>query len=132
MNIVTFDDLVDWVDAAMERLPRNRGARDRVKHVRKIYRLLDEDGWDWEFRNEWHLLATKLAKLLKEPAPEKPTRSPKGKGHARVARSRNEHDVPRPSPWPSKREPAPRRRLAKKRAPEPIEINRELQTAFTR
>lgn len=36
----------------------------------------------------------------------------------------------RPSWRPSRVETAPRRRLAKKRAPEPIEINRELQSAF--
>lgn len=124
---MTFDELIDWVEAAMARLPRNRAARDRVKHLRKIYRLLAEGGWQWEYRNEWHLLATKVAKLLKEPAPGKPTRSP-GRS-ARVA-ERDRDDSPRKSRWPSRGETAPPRRLAKKRAPEPIEINAELQAAF--
>jgi len=130
MSTVTFDELIDWVDLAMERLPRNRAARDRLKHVRKMYRLLDEGGTDWEFRNEWHQLATKVAKLLKEPVPEKPTRS--SKGLSRPPRSRTDHNAaPRSSRSSSKLlEPVPRRRLAKKRAPEPIEINRQLQAAF--
>lgn len=123
---MTFDELIEWVEAAMARLPRNRAARDRVKHLRKVYRLLAEDGWQWEFRNAWHQLATKIAKLLKEPAPGKPTRS--AGRRARVA-ERDRDGSARRSPWPAG-ETAPPRRLAKKRAAEPIEINAELQAAF--
>src|SRR5229473_8449247 len=69
---MTLDDLIEWVDERMERLPRDREARDRVKHVRRLYRMLDPNGYDWSLRNEWHALAVKVAALVKEPTPKKP------------------------------------------------------------
>jgi hypothetical protein len=37
---MTLDDLIEWVDERMERLPRDREARDRAKHVRRLYPML--------------------------------------------------------------------------------------------
>jgi ATP-dependent DNA helicase PIF1 len=131
---LTLDELIDWVDGAMLRLPRNRGARDRVKHVRRLYRMLDEQGCDWSYRSEWHLLAVKVAKLVKEPEPEKPARPPKASARKRKAHSddldapaRRRDRLPKAAPheWEHRR----RRRLPKP-SPQPIEINAGFQKAF--
>lgn len=116
---MTLDALIEWLDAAMRRLPKKQAVRDRVKHVRRLYAMLDAKGCDWAYRNDWHSLAVKVAKLIKEPAPEEP--SP-------------------PSPEAAKRKPTqpaqvPRkqkqkRELAKKPARETVEINPQLQAAF--
>ena len=126
---MTFDKLIDWVEGAMHRLPEDRESRARVKHVRRMYRLLAESCTEWEYAKDWLSLARKIAALLHEPAPSKPKRS---KGH-------------RPKSIPADRAPRkerggqksrrrdfepPPRRLAKKRPRETIEINRELQVAF--
>ena len=110
----------------MSRLPAGRATRSSVKHVRRMYRLLGEECFGWEYSKDWHSLARKVATLLKEPAPAKPKRS---RGHRpRVAApERSNHKKERTatsSPKP------PRRRLAKKRQRETIEVNRELQMAF--
>jgi hypothetical protein len=124
---MTLDDLVEWVDEAMERLPPGRKSRERVQHARTLYGTLDPLGCNWELREDWHRLAVKLAKVLKEPAPEEPSkpsgrprkRKPKRRPSAPPARSKG-------SPWP---EPV-KRKLAKKPLRHPIEINAQLQAAF--
>jgi ATP-dependent DNA helicase PIF1 len=131
---VTLDELIDWVDGAMLRLPRNRGARDRVKHLRRLYRLLDEQGCDWNFRDDWHALAVKVAGLVKEPEPEKPVPPAKSSSRKRKTR-RDDLDAPATRRGRSSKR-APRawerrgRRRLPKPAPQPIEINAEFQKAF--
>jgi ATP-dependent DNA helicase PIF1 len=131
---MTLDDLVEWVDAAMPRLPRDRPKR--VKHARKLYRILDEEGCEWKFREPWYALALKVARLLDEAPPEKPTEA------AAEPRARTPWRPPEPAaPRKPKRVEKPqrierryderpaRRRLAKPK-PQPIEINAQLQAAF--
>jgi ATP-dependent DNA helicase PIF1 len=109
---MTLDALIHWVDDAMARLPNTRAVRDRVKHLRRLYRTLDDCGCDWNFRKDWHALAVKLATILQESSPPKP--SPP----SQKARERNR--------WRSRG----RRRLAKKPVRQPVEINAQLQAAF--
>jgi len=132
---MTLDDLVEWVDAAMERLPSGRDVRNRVKHVRQLYRILDKEGPRWKFREPWYALALKVARLLNATAPEKPTKSsseprtrtpwrspeppPPRKAKRAAKQFRDERSDERPA----------RRRLAKPK-PQPIEINAQLQAAF--
>lgn len=119
---MTLDRLIAWVDDAMSRLPRGKASRPRVKHLQKLYALLDEQGCDWSFRNDWHALATKVAKLLGEKAPGKPT------APASDVTLRARQIAPAPERvWPKR---AQKRRLATKPAREPIEINAQLQEAF--
>jgi hypothetical protein len=123
---MTLDDLIEWVDEAMDRLPAGRKTRERAKHVRSLYRMLDPLGCNWEHRDDWHRLAVKVAKVLKEPAPESPS---KQSGRSRKRKPPRRPSPPPPvkaSPWP---EPS-KRRLAKKPALHPIEINAQLQAAF--
>jgi hypothetical protein len=124
---MTLDELIDWVDEAMDRLPHGVKTRERVKHVRSLYRMLDPLGCNWEHRDDWHRLATKVAKVLKVPTPESPSK-PSGRARKRKPPRRPSAPPPRPkaSPWP---EPS-KRRLAKKPARHPIEINAQLQAAF--
>ncbi|MGH9424181.1 MAG: hypothetical protein ACRD3J_29690, partial [Thermoanaerobaculia bacterium] len=68
---MTLDDLIDWVDDAMVRLPLGHSVRPGIKHVRRLYRVLDKKGSEWELREPWHALAAKVAKLLGERVPEK-------------------------------------------------------------
>jgi hypothetical protein len=133
---MTLDDLVEWVDAAMARLPSGMVNPKRAKHVRKLYRILDEEGCDWRFREPWYALALKAARLLNETAPEKPTASlPEPR-----ARTPRRPPEPPPARKPKRAEKPPiierrrderptRRRLAKPK-PQPIEINAQLQAAF--
>ncbi|HVT43429.1 MAG TPA: DEAD/DEAH box helicase [Thermoanaerobaculia bacterium] len=125
---MTLDELIAWVDIAMERLPRSRAKRDRVGHLRRLYRILDEQGCDWELRREWHALAIKLAKLLGEPEPASP--SPPS---SKAARPRKPPTAS-PNRFQSSKWSGParkrRRRLAAKPEREPIEINPRLQSAF--
>jgi hypothetical protein len=133
---MTLDDLVEWVDAAMARLPSGMVNRKRSRHVRKLYRLLDEQGCQWELREPWFELALKVAKLLDEPAPEKPTesspearartpwRSPERPASRKVKRAEK-----RP-PAEGRREERPERRRLPKPKPQPIEVNAQLQAAF--
>ncbi|HEV7488169.1 MAG TPA: DEAD/DEAH box helicase [Thermoanaerobaculia bacterium] len=132
---MTLDDLVEWVDAAMARLPSGIVNRKRAKHVRKLYRILDEEGCDWNIREPWYALALKVARLLNETAPEKPTE------HLPEPRTRTPWRPSEPAPKKPKRAEKPppverrrderptRRRLAKAK-PQPIEINAQLQAAF--
>jgi hypothetical protein len=132
---MTLDDLVEWVDAAMSRLPSGREVRNRVRHLRQLYRILDKEGPRWKFREPWHALASKVARLLNETAPEKPTKS------SPQQRTRTPWRSPEPPPpRKPKRVETPfidrrgderpaRRRLAKPK-PQPIEINAQLQAAF--
>src|SRR5258706_14392956 len=123
---MTLDELIEWVDEAMNRLPRGRKASERVKHARTLYGMLDPLGCNWELRDDWYRLAVKVARVLKESAPEEPSR-PSG-------RPRKRKPPPRPSapprvkasPWPA----PSKRRLAKKPVRHPIEINAQLQAAF--
>jgi hypothetical protein len=64
---MTLDELIEWVDEAMNRLPRGRKAGERVKHARTLYGMIDPLGCNWELRDDWHGLAVKVAKVLKEP-----------------------------------------------------------------
>jgi hypothetical protein len=124
-----FDELIDWVEGAIPRLPDDRGSRPRVKHVRRMYRLLAESCTEWEYAKDWTNLARKVAVLLHEPIPPKPKRS-KGHRPKNIAAERP-HRKDRIKPKTQWREAEkPPRRLAKKRARETIEVNRELQMAF--
>jgi ATP-dependent DNA helicase PIF1 len=126
---VTFDELIDWVEGAMDRLPGERGSRQRVKHVRRMYRVLAESCIEWEYWKDWHALSIKVAALVKEPVPENPTRSP---GHQPQLgppdRASKKERAARKSPWMDSAKTE--RRLAKPRKRETIEVNRELQMAF--
>jgi ATP-dependent DNA helicase PIF1 len=125
---MTLDELVEWVDVSMELLPRGRKTRERVRHVRMLYGMLDPLGCNWELRDDWHKLAVKLAKILKESAPESPSK-PSGRPRKRKPRRPRPSAPPPPvkgSPWPA----PSKRRLAKKPARHPIEINAQLQAAF--
>jgi hypothetical protein len=119
---MTLDVLIEWLDDAMRRLPKKKEARDRVKHVRRLYALLDAKGCDWTHRGDWHALAVKVAKLVKEPPPEVPERP----GRNAKARARQVA----PPPEKPRREARPRRELAKKPKRETIEVNAQLQAAF--
>lgn len=126
---VTFDELIDWVEGAMARLPGDRGQRQRVKHVRRMYKVLAESCIEWSYWKDWHALSKKVAALLEEPVPASPKRSP---GHqprqGPPDRSARKERGPRRSPWMDAAKPE--RRLAKKSKRETIEVNRELQMAF--
>jgi ATP-dependent DNA helicase PIF1 len=119
---MTLDVLIEWLDDAMRRLPKKKEARDRIKHVRRLYALLDAKGCDWAHRGDWHALAVKVAKLVKEPPPEVPER-PDRKAKARARQIAPPPEKPR---WGTR----PRRELAKKPKREVIEVNAQLQTAF--
>jgi len=132
---MTLDDLVGWVDAAMARLPGGMMNRKRSRHARKLYRILDQQGCQWELREPWHALAVKVARLLDEAVPEPASEvSPE-------PRTRTPWRPPEPPPKPKRAERPPRvwerrdderparRRLAKP-VPQPIEINPQLQAAF--
>src|SRR5438445_11899776 len=111
---MTLDELIEWVDEAMVRLPRGKKSRERVKHARRLYDMLDVLGCNWELRDDWHQVAVKVAKVLKEPAPEEPTR-PSGRPRNRRPPKRRPAAAPPPakaSPWPA----PTKRRLAKKPA----------------
>ncbi|HEX3578517.1 MAG TPA: AAA family ATPase, partial [Thermoanaerobaculia bacterium] len=133
---MTLDDLVEWVDAAMARLPSGMVQRKRSKHARKLYRILDKEGCQWELREPWYVLALKVARLLNEPAPEKPseqspeqrTRTPWRPPEPPAPKKPKRAEKPPPiERWRDER-PA-RRRLARPK-PQPIEINAQLQAAF--
>lgn len=118
---MTLDALIEWLDAAMHRLPKKAALRDRVQHVRRLYARLDVMGVDVAFRNDWHALAVKVAKLIKEPLPEEPG-APSAKAKKRKATQ--------PAPAPYRKKEKQKRELAKKPKREVIEINAQLQTAF--
>jgi ATP-dependent DNA helicase PIF1 len=133
--MMTLDDLVEWVDAAMARLPSGIVNRKRAKHVRKLYRILDDEGCDWNIREPWYALALKVARLLNETAPEKPTE------HLPEPRTRTPWRPPAPAPKKLKcadkpppveqrRDERPTRRRLAKAKPQSIEINAQLQAAF--
>jgi len=128
---MTLSELVEWVDDALARLRTSRKTREPVKHVRKMYRILDEQGPDWEFHREWHALAVKVAKLLGEPEPAKP-HSP-GIARTRTPWRRSGRDREPPDGQPARRKTArespPRRRRSTPQR-ETIEINARLQAAF--
>jgi ATP-dependent DNA helicase PIF1 len=133
---MTLNDLVAWVDAAMARLPSGMVNRKRARHVRKLYRLLDPQGSEWHLREPWHLLALKVAKLLNETAPEKPTEYSL-EPRARTPWRSPEPPAPRkpkraekPPPVERRRDERPARRRLPKPKPQPIEINAQLQAAF--
>ena len=125
---MTLDALIEWVDEAMPRLRAGGKVRERVKHVRRLYNMLDALGCNWELRDDWHRLAVKVAKLLKEPVPESPSK-PSGHPRKRTPRRRRSSEPftpPKASPWPA----PTKRKLAKKPVRHPIEINAQLQAAF--
>ena len=129
---MTLSELVAWVDAAMARLRTSRKARERVRHVRRLYRMLDEQGPDWEFHRDWHALGVKVAELLGEAVPEKPDSPGIAGGRARWRRPGWEA---RPAAARGDRGSGPRgkerkRRRASKPAREAIEVNPRLQAAF--
>ena len=133
---MTLDDLVEWVDAAMARLPSGMVNRKRAKHVRKLYRLLDPQGAEWHLREQWYLLALKVAKLFDEPPPERasatsPEPRPRTPWHSQEPtppRKAKRTEKARPVKRREEERPA-RKRLAKP-VPQPIEINPQLQAAF--
>lgn len=134
---MTLDELIDWVDDAMVRLPLGHSVRPSIKHVRRLYRVLDKKGSEWKLREPWHALAVKVAKALGEDAPGKPS-TQSTEPHKRTPwrskeRSPKAKAKPARSPWPPRDErklPPAVRRLAKKPARHPIEINAQLQAAF--
>ncbi|HEX7680607.1 MAG TPA: DEAD/DEAH box helicase, partial [Thermoanaerobaculia bacterium] len=125
---MTLDALIEWVDEAMVRLPRGAKVRERVKHARRLYNMLDVLGCNWELRDDWHRLAVKVAKLLKEPAPDSPSKPSGGPRKRTPPRRRSSAPFPasKGSPWPA----PSKRKLAKKPVRHPIEINAQLQAAF--
>jgi hypothetical protein len=133
---MTLDDLVEWVDAAMARLPSGIVNRKRAKHARKLYRLLDEKGCDWELREPWYALALKVARLLSETPPEKPEEA-SSEPRVRTPWRPPEPSTPKkqkrtykPPPIERRRDERPARRRLAKPKPQPIEINAQLQSAF--
>jgi hypothetical protein len=118
---MTLDALIEWLDAAMHRLPKKAAVRDRVQHVRRLYARLDTMGVDSAFRNDWHALAVKVAKLIKEPAPEEP-------GAPSLAAKKRKATQPAPAPY--KKKEKQKRELARKSKREVIEVNAQLQAAF--
>lgn len=104
------ENLIEWVEEHLERLPAD-GTRG-VGHVRRLHAVLDEVGADWSFRNEWHSLARKIAKILVITPPEKVT------GGGREQRGRDRKRRPK------------ERTLATKAPRVPVEINAQLQSAF--
>lgn len=131
---MTLDAIIEWLDAAMQRLPKKRALggkqSDRVKHVRRLYAILDARGCDWTYRSDWHTLAVKVAKLLKEPAPEAPE-PPSPHARTRVRQLAAPLEKPRRGAGAASRSKSrPLREIAKKPARETIEINPQLQAAF--
>jgi ATP-dependent DNA helicase PIF1 len=134
---MTLDDLVEWVDAAMARLPSGMANRKRSKHARKLYRLLDGKGCEWELREPWYALALKVARLLSETPPAQPQeasseprvrtpwRPPEPSPPKKAKKKRTE-----PPPVERRRDERPARRRLAKPKPQPIEINAQLQSAF--
>jgi ATP-dependent DNA helicase PIF1 len=135
---MTLDDLVNWVDVAMARLPSGIVNRKRAKHARKLYRLLDEKGCEWELREPWYALALKVARLLNETPPEKPdeasierrVRTPWRSAQPSPAKKEKKKRAEQPSPVERRRDERPARRRVPKPKPQPIEINAQLQSAF--
>ncbi|MEO8378695.1 MAG: DEAD/DEAH box helicase [Acidobacteriota bacterium] len=119
---MTLDALIEWLDAAMHRLPKKAAVRDRVKHLRRLYARLDVMGVDWAYRKDWHALAVKVAKLIKEPAPEEP-------GEPSAEAKERKSVQPATAPY-KKKEKKAKRELARKPKREVIEVNAQLQTAF--
>jgi ATP-dependent DNA helicase PIF1 len=113
---VTLDELVQWVEEAVARLPEGGATRERAAHVRRMHDLLVEA--DEPLANDWHALAKKIAKLIGEKAPPKPVDARRSK---RSRPGKKSHAQPVKLP----------RRLAKKHGGrEPIELNAELTAAF--
>jgi hypothetical protein len=133
---MTLDDLVEWVDAAMARLPSGIVNGKRAKHSRKVYRILDKQGCTWELREPWYALALKVARLLNETAPEKPSAmSPEPRTRIpwrppEKSPPKKTKRTPKPPAIDRRREERPARRRAAKPIPQPIEINAQLQAAF--
>jgi ATP-dependent DNA helicase PIF1 len=119
------DALIAWIDEAVPRLPKKKAAA-RVKHVRRLYEILDARGSDWTLRQDWHALGVKLAHLLKEPAPDEVDEV---SAEASVRERKIAPPPDKKRSW-AKAKANRRRELAKKPARESIEINAQLQTAF--
>ena len=120
---MTLDALIAWLDAAMLRLPKKKPSA-RVKHVRRLYAILDARGCDWALRGDWHALAGKVAQLLKVTAPEEPEEPPAD------AKVRARQIAPAPEKKRSWTKQKQRRELVKKPKRESIEVNAQLQAAF--
>jgi ATP-dependent DNA helicase PIF1 len=123
---MTLDALIEWIDAAMQRLPKKTSPR--AQHVRRLYAILDARGCDWSLRSDWHALAVKVARLVKARAPEEP--EPPSKD----AQSRERKVAPAPEEkkrtWGREKRAGRSRELVKKPAREVIEVNAQLQAAF--
>jgi len=121
----------------MARLPSGIVNGKRAKHVRKLYRLLDEQGCEWELRGPWYALALKVARLLNEAPPEQPNdasseprvRTPWRSADRSSARKPKKKRA-EPPPVERYRDDRPARRRLAKPKPQPIEINAQLQSAF--
>lgn len=116
---MNLDALIGWIDEAMDRLPPSRETRDRVRHMRRLYRTLDSRGVDWSLRADWHALAVKIARLLNEEAPAMPSQA-SAKGRRRRLRTPSESVTPARQ----------RRPRAKRPERAPLEISPKLQAAF--
>lgn len=119
---MTFDDLLDWVDAAIARTIEQGVNRDRRNHVKRLQKiLLRAEGDEELYARDWIALAEKVAALLGEPAPKleggavlarpRPSQPPRGRV-ARASKSRTK-----------------RNRATKKRG-ESLEMNPQLERAF--
>ncbi|MGZ8867471.1 MAG: ATP-dependent DNA helicase [Thermoanaerobaculia bacterium] len=120
---MTLDALIRWIDDAMHRLPSSRPARDRIKHIRRLYLALDSMGLDWSLRADWHALAVKIAAVMNEAAPPEPSR-PSAKVRERRRWVSSEKAAP------SKRSRRSSRPRAKQAERTPLEMSPKLQAAF--
>ena len=113
----------------MDRLPADRSARQRVKHVRRMYHVLAESCIEWSYWKDWHALSKKVAALIEEPVPAAPKRSPGHKPRSGPPERPAKKDrTARKTAWKDHGKPV--RRLVKARPRETIEVNQELERAF--
>jgi len=66
---MTFDQILDWVDAALLRLEEREVPRDRRAHVLRMYDVLDRAGNEERLAKDWLALANTIAKHLEEERP---------------------------------------------------------------
>lgn len=118
---MTFDELIDWVETALHRLDEKKVARDRRRHLYRMYEVLDSAGDEQELVRDWLALAQKIAKQLKEPLPSL------DEGAAVLATR-----TPRERPAPKAKYPFHKKKKRRTQTPEKREIvmTPELQRAF--
>lgn len=126
--VMTFDDLIAWVDEAVDSLDGRGGIpKPRRRHLARMHQILVNAGDEPAYAAEWISFARTLAKDLDLPPPQ--VDGP----HELVTRApRPRVEVPA---HPKKRRKAkererPKRRLARRAGAGPIEMNPQLERAF--